>query len=211
MNRLLYQAATATANTSRLPGIFRLDMSILRRLIGHGRALFRYHIEAYGSRNPGIFHKLDPLVAGGRSNILGPGSFTGAGGPIPSNGPLDWLGKEISSRWRYGIYIPITYMYVSCFKFKSLNLNQTILFFNISRKLFVNSILNRVTNSLSNELKTKASHQLLYGNNARPFFALVGVSLASGGGILTKEQEFEGICYEIRVSFIKFHLLYFLP
>ncbi|KAL1116502.1 hypothetical protein AAG570_004974 [Ranatra chinensis] len=39
--------------------------------------------------------------------------------------------------------------------------------------------------------------QLLFGNSA-PFFTLVGVSLASGTGIITKEDELDGICWEIR-------------
>jgi len=36
--------------------------------------------------------------------------------------------------------------------------------------------------------------------NSRPFFALVGVSLASGNGMLTNENQLEGVCWEIRVS-----------
>lgn len=38
-----------------------------------------------------------------------------------------------------------------------------------------------------------------YGDSS-PFFALVGVGLASGNGLLTKDDELEGVCYEIRVS-----------
>ncbi|KAL4142827.1 hypothetical protein QTP88_005224 [Uroleucon formosanum] len=34
--------------------------------------------------------------------------------------------------------------------------------------------------------------------NSRPFFALVGVSLASGNGMLTNENQLEGVCWEIR-------------
>lgn len=37
----------------------------------------------------------------------------------------------------------------------------------------------------------------MYGNS-RPFFALVGVSLASGNGMLTNENQLEGVCWEIR-------------
>ena len=77
-------------------------------------------------------------------------------------------------------------------------MNLLSLFF-ISRKLFVDNVLRRVTSALSGELRKKASERLLYDNDARPFFALVGVSLASGTGMLTKENEFEGICWEIRV------------
>lgn len=39
----------------------------------------------------------------------------------------------------------------------------------------------------------------MFGDSG-PFFALVGVSLASGTGILTKEEELEGVCWEIRVG-----------
>lgn len=39
---------------------------------------------------------------------------------------------------------------------------------------------------------------MLFGDSG-PFFALVGVSLASGTGIITKDDELEGICLEIRV------------
>lgn len=42
-------------------------------------------------------------------------------------------------------------------------------------------------------------YRFFYGDSV-PFFALVGVSLASGTGILTKEDELEGVCWEIRVS-----------
>lgn len=68
-----------------------------------------------------------------------------------------------------------------------------------ARKLFVDHVLKRVTNSLASELRKKTTKQLLNGNSA-PFFALVGVSLASGTGIITKEDELEGVCWEIRVS-----------
>lgn len=68
-----------------------------------------------------------------------------------------------------------------------------------ARKLFVDNVLKRVTNSLASELRKKTTKQLLNGNSA-PFFALVGVSLASGTGIITKEDELEGVCWEIRVS-----------
>lgn len=40
----------------------------------------------------------------------------------------------------------------------------------------------------------------LYGNTT-PLLGLVGVTVASGS-ILSKDEELEGICWEIRVSFI---------
>lgn len=70
--------------------------------------------------------------------------------------------------------------------------------FQSARKLFVDNILKRVTNSLAADLRRRTAKKLLFGDST-PFFALVGVSLASGTGILTKEDEFEGVCWEIRV------------
>lgn len=66
-----------------------------------------------------------------------------------------------------------------------------------ARKLFVNNILNRVTTTYSEELRQQATKKLFFGDSA-PFFALIGVSLASGAGVLTKEDELEGVCWEIR-------------
>uniref|UniRef100_A0A8D8WE23 non-specific serine/threonine protein kinase n=1 Tax=Cacopsylla melanoneura TaxID=428564 RepID=A0A8D8WE23_9HEMI len=71
-------------------------------------------------------------------------------------------------------------------------------YFQNARKLFVNGLLNRVTNSLASDLRKRTLQQLLYKDNSKPFLAFVGVSLASGTGILTKEDEFEGVCWEIR-------------
>lgn len=73
-----------------------------------------------------------------------------------------------------------------------------------ARRLFVDNILKRVTNSLAADLRRRAATRLVFGDSA-PFFALVGVSLASGSGILTKNDELEGVCWEIRV-FILIHL-----
>lgn len=69
--------------------------------------------------------------------------------------------------------------------------------FNNARRLFVDNVLKRVTNSLAADLRRRTAKQLLHGNSA-PFFALVGVSLASGTGILTKEDELDGVSWEIR-------------
>jgi hypothetical protein len=66
------------------------------------------------------------------------------------------------------------------------------------RKLFINNVLRRATTN--QDVAKKAAQRLLYGDS-RPFFALVGVSLATGSaGIVTKESEFDGICWEIRVN-----------
>lgn len=71
-----------------------------------------------------------------------------------------------------------------------------------ARRLFVDNVLRRVTNTQSAELRERATKRLLYGDSA-PFFALVGVSLASGTGILTKDDELEGVCWEIREAVSK--------
>lgn len=66
-----------------------------------------------------------------------------------------------------------------------------------ARRLFVDNILNRVTTTYSADLRNEATKKLLYGDSA-PFFSLIGVSLATGTGILTKDDELEGVCWEIR-------------
>ncbi|XP_017054614.1 serine/threonine-protein kinase Pink1, mitochondrial [Drosophila ficusphila] len=66
-----------------------------------------------------------------------------------------------------------------------------------ARKLFIDNILSRVTTTYSEDLRQRATRKLFYGDSA-PFFALIGVSLASGSGVLSKEDELEGVCWEIR-------------
>lgn len=75
-----------------------------------------------------------------------------------------------------------------------------------ARRIFVDNILKRVTNSLAADLRRRTASRLVFGDSA-PFFALVGVSLASGTGILTKDDELEGVCWEIRVNNICFNLI----
>lgn len=70
---------------------------------------------------------------------------------------------------------------------------------NLARRAFVDNLLNRVTNSLSADLRRRTAQQLMFGNS-RPFFQLVGMSLASGNGMLTNDNQLEGVCWEIRVS-----------
>lgn len=70
---------------------------------------------------------------------------------------------------------------------------------NLARRAFVDNLLSRVTNSLSADLRRHTARQLMYGNS-RPFFALVGMSLASGNGMITNDNQLEGVCWEIRVS-----------
>ncbi|EFN76957.1 serine/threonine-protein kinase PINK1, mitochondrial [Harpegnathos saltator] len=71
-----------------------------------------------------------------------------------------------------------------------------------ARRIFVDNILKRVTNSLAADLRRRAASRLVFGDSA-PFFALVGVSLASGTGILTKDNELDGVCWEIREAVSK--------
>ncbi|XP_050442704.1 serine/threonine-protein kinase Pink1, mitochondrial [Adelges cooleyi] len=67
----------------------------------------------------------------------------------------------------------------------------------LTRRAFVDSLLNRVTNSLSADLRKRTARQLMFGNS-RPFFALVGMSLASGNGVITNDNQLDGVCWEIR-------------
>ncbi|XP_045470032.1 serine/threonine-protein kinase Pink1, mitochondrial [Harmonia axyridis] len=76
-----------------------------------------------------------------------------------------------------------------------------------ARRILIDNVLNRVTNSLAADLRKKAAKRILYGDSA-PFFALVGVSLASGTGIITKEEELEGVCWEIREAISKMKWFY---
>ncbi|XP_011633507.2 serine/threonine-protein kinase PINK1, mitochondrial [Pogonomyrmex barbatus] len=71
-----------------------------------------------------------------------------------------------------------------------------------ARRIFVNNILKRVTNSLAADLRRRTASRLVFGDSA-PFFALVGTSLASGTGILTKDDELEGVCWEIQEAVSK--------
>lgn len=71
-----------------------------------------------------------------------------------------------------------------------------------ARRLFVDNILRRVTSRLAVDLRRRAARRLVFGDSA-PFFALVGTSLASGSGILTKDDELEGVCWEIREAMSK--------
>ncbi|KAJ8668126.1 hypothetical protein QAD02_009789 [Eretmocerus hayati] len=72
-----------------------------------------------------------------------------------------------------------------------------------ARRLFVDNVLKRVTNTLAADLRRRAASRLLFAGDSAPFFALVGISLASGTGILTKEDELEGVCWEIREAVAK--------
>eukprot|EP00090_Calanus_glacialis_P017369 TRINITY_DN27057_c0_g1_i6.p1 TRINITY_DN27057_c0_g1~~TRINITY_DN27057_c0_g1_i6.p1 ORF type:complete len:608 (+),score=230.42 TRINITY_DN27057_c0_g1_i6:140-1963(+) len=80
-------------------------------------------------------------------------------------------------------------------------------YFGSARRVLIDNVLKRVTNSQAAVLRRRAVHQLTSQGNSAPFLALVGVSLASGSGIITKEDEIESICYEIRRAVGKTRLL----
>lgn len=68
------------------------------------------------------------------------------------------------------------------------------------RNIFQNAFVKRAnSNSQAAIWRRKTAKQLLNGN-ATPFLALVGVSLASGTGIATKQDELDFVCKEIQRS-----------
>ena len=80
------------------------------------------------------------------------------------------------------------------------SLQRTGRIFNEVRNLFQTTFLKRAnSNSQAAIWRRKTARQLLSGN-ATPFLALVGVTLASGPGIVTKQDELEFVCKEIRRS-----------
>ncbi|XP_052131136.1 serine/threonine-protein kinase Pink1, mitochondrial [Frankliniella occidentalis] len=66
-----------------------------------------------------------------------------------------------------------------------------------ARRLLIDNVVKRVSNSTAAELRRRAAKRLLYGN-AAPFLAFVGVNLASGTSIITEEDELEAACWGIR-------------
>jgi len=179
---------TLGSSSSILLSPFRLDMSIFRRFISQGRELIRYHLQVYCNSGKGnnLSTKLDPLVNSGGTGTSGQLGRTNILPRVPNPG------QNGSSNVAHHQRSPGPFV-----EWIGQEIHATF------RQIFVNNVLKRVTSSLSGDLRKKATQQLLYGNNSRPFFALVGVSLASGAGMLTKENEFEGICWEIRESFEK--------
>lgn len=75
------------------------------------------------------------------------------------------------------------------------------------RRAVLDGVLRRVTNSQASQLRRKAFDQLICEGNSAPFLSLLGVSLASGSGIVTKEDEIESICFEIRQAISKTRLV----
>ncbi|KAJ8977930.1 hypothetical protein NQ317_002904 [Molorchus minor] len=75
-----------------------------------------------------------------------------------------------------------------------------------ARRILIDNVLNHSNKQPCCRFKEESCKKggplfrlILYGDSG-PFFALVGVSLASGTGILTKEDELEGVCWEIRYA-----------
>lgn len=152
---------------------------LLRRLIDYSRFLIRNHQILLGRGN-----KVDILpettksgvlrIEGRRSyNIVG-GNHAGAGTRAVSEvGGAAAAGSSTLSRIGQHIQTQV-------------------------RQLFINNVLRRATTN--QEVARKAAQRLLYGDS-RPFFALVGVSLATGSvGVVSQDSEFDGICWEIRVN-----------
>lgn len=79
--------------------------------------------------------------------------------------------------------------------------------FETARRALIGNVLRRVTNTQAANLRRRAAKYLTADGNPASFLALVGVSLASGTGIMTKEDEIEGVCREIRQAVSKTSLV----
>lgn len=80
--------------------------------------------------------------------------------------------------------------------------------FSLARRLLLDSVLaNTASNSQAAVLRRRAVYQLSSQGNSAPFLALIGVSLASGSGIVTKEHEAQQLCTEIRRAASRTRLL----
>lgn len=67
-----------------------------------------------------------------------------------------------------------------------------------ARRILIDNALNRFSFKFGTELIQKAKERGLYGNPV-PLLGLVGITLASGGqSILSKDEELEGVWWEIR-------------
>ena len=66
-----------------------------------------------------------------------------------------------------------------------------------AHRFLIDNILRRVTNTQAAALRRRAAKELSCGRSGN-FLALLGVSLASGTGMVTKEDEVECVCGEIR-------------
>ncbi|XP_054730711.1 serine/threonine-protein kinase Pink1, mitochondrial [Anastrepha obliqua] len=150
------------------------------RLVKHGR----YFLQSYWRRDihANILEQNRDKTRRSLPNSLRPGSgtVTASARPLPARCALNGIRNAGSSG-----------------SAKSLPRTGLLSVGQHARKVFIDNILNRVTTNYSQDLRKQATKKLFYGDSA-PFFALVGVSLASGAGVLTKEDELEGVCWEIR-------------
>ncbi|XP_060535534.1 serine/threonine-protein kinase Pink1, mitochondrial [Cylas formicarius] len=65
-----------------------------------------------------------------------------------------------------------------------------------ARKLLVENA-QKITNTFAADVRRRATQRILYGTSG-PVLGLVGIAFASGTSILSKEEELEGVCWEIR-------------
>ncbi|CAL8147778.1 unnamed protein product [Orchesella dallaii] len=167
----------------------RKEMSFLRRLVCQGRALLKEyqlfgHQRCYNNgQSDWRFFKID----------LNPRGKGISGGFAKRNAPSPSLSMpELSSSIARGTGNAV----------RSNSPASTLQWVGQEvRRIFVNNILSRVTTN--EQIAKQTAQRLMYGDS-RPFFALVGVSLAAGtGGMLTQESEFDNLCWEIRESMLK--------
>jgi len=183
----LFNAANAQSRRGRK------DMSFLRRLLYQGRALLREY-QLFGYRrcyNEGRpdwrLLKID-LPPRGRGYAGGSFNPASRSAPTPS---LSLPELSNSSLGRISGNAARATSPTSALHW----VGQEV------RKIFINNILSRVTTN--ENIARQTAQRLLYGDS-RPFFALVGVSLAAGStGMLTQESEFDNLCWEIRESMLK--------
>ena len=68
------------------------------------------------------------------------------------------------------------------------------------RNIFQSAFFKRANTSVRAAIYRRKTVKDLLGGNATPFLALVGVTLASGPGIVTKQDELDFVCREIQRS-----------
>lgn len=99
MNRLLFYATAAKQQAiPPLLSTFQhnyLEMSFIRRIIWHSRAIIRYHLEFYGKRYyPQV--KIEPSIIGSGGGASTPNTASKLFG-FGTTSPLQWIGQELQS------------------------------------------------------------------------------------------------------------------
>jgi len=152
------------------------EMSLLRRLIYHGRFILK-HWQTLGGGSKSDFPRpkllkieFKPGPGGGSVNAqaaarspAGASQASASQSFSGSTSTIQWFGQRVHAH---------------------------------VRRIFLNNVLNNV--KTNEQVRQKTIQRLLYGDS-RPFFALVGLSLAGGTGIFAEQNELEGLCWEIRV------------